>query len=312
MSVHLAGVETPNRQGGWAPDVDRRLATLESPIRSVLEGHASSLTAGDRITLVPDTHYPFHPSSGMVTDPAVVGSIADRLSDWTDAEIGIAGATDDRIAFDRTAEYLGYPAIADRFDADLVDLADDDHRDTVVTVGDERVSIAVPERLLESTVVLVPTLRPTEDGPVSGGLRTLGRLVGSVADADDAAVAAERAVKPDLSVLDATIAYGGDPVAADALFAGPAAQIDAVGSSLLSRAVEEDPVLRRTVEAAEESVTVESVTDEPAVDLASLRRRIPEGGLPPRDEVNPLVTTAYRVYAAVAGDAVPPQFTQRR
>lgn len=312
MSVHVAGVDAPERRGGWTPDIDRRLVTLASPTRGVLEPYVDSLTASDRLTLVPDTHYPFHPSTGMVTDPAVVGSIARQLADWTDADVAVAGATDDRIAFDRTADYLGYPGIAERFDLELVDLADDDRQNVVVPVDDEQVSVTVPERLLESTVVVVPTLRPTEDGPVAGGTRTLGRLATSVAGADETAIATTRAVDPALSVLDATTVYSGDPVAADALFAGPTPQVDAVGSSLLERSIESDPALRRLLDEDVSSITVESVTDDATVDLASLRRRLPDGELPPRDETHPAVTAAYRLYAAVAGDAVPPQLEQPR
>ena len=313
MSVHVTGVDDPERHGGWTPDTDRRLTTLESPVRAVLEPYVSSLTAADRITLVPDAHYPFHPSSGMVTDPAVVGSIAGRLETWTDADVAIAGASDERIAFDRTAAYLDYPGIAERFDVDLVDLADGDRRNTVVTVGEEQVSISVPDRLVESTVVVVPTLRPTEAGPVAGGIRALGRLVSSVADTAPTAVAAAQAVQPALSVLDATTVYGGEPAAADALFAGPMPQVDAIGSSLLERSIEADPVLRETLGADEPSISLESAADDPDfdVDLTALRRRLPDGELPPRDDTHPVVTTAYRLYAAVAGDAVPPQIEQR-
>lgn len=313
MSVRAAGVDAADRRGGWTPDTDARLAAFEAPVRAVLEPHVSSLTATDRITVVPDAHYPFHPSTGMITDPAVVGTIVDHLERWTEADVAVAGASDDRIAFDRTVDYLGYPSILERFDAETVDLADESRHNTVVTVDGERISVSVPERLLESTVVVVPTLRPTESGPVAGGMRTLGRLASSAADDDPTATAATRAVEPALSVLDATTAFGGDPVAADALFAGPTPQVDAVASSLLERPIEEDAVLREAFGADDPSITVESATGSDAdVDLTSLRRRLPDGELPPRDETHPLVTTAYRLYAAVAGDAVPPQLEQPR
>ena len=313
MSVHVTGVDAPDRRGGWTPDTDRRLASLESPVRDVLEPYVSSLTAADRITLVPDAHYPFHPSSGMVTDPAVVGAVADRLGDWTDADVAVAGASDNRIAFDRTAAYLDYPGIAERFDVDLVDLADGARRNTVVTVDDEQVSVSVPDRLIESTVVPVPTLRPTEGGPIAGGSRALGRLASSVADPDLIAVAATQAIEPVLSVLDATTVYSGEPAAADALFAGPTPQVDAIGSSLLERSIEADPVLRRLLSGDDPSIALESAADdlESDVDLTALRRRLPDGELPPRDDAHPAVTTAYRLYAAVAGDAVPPQLEGR-
>lgn len=314
MSVHVAGVDAPERRGGWESDTDRRLASLESPIRSVLEPHASSLTATDRITLVPDAHYPFHPSTGMITDPAVVASIAGRLEQWTDADVAVAGATDDRIAFDRTADYLGYRSVLERVDADLVDLAEESRRNTVATVDEETISLSVPERLLESTVVVVPTLRPTEAGPVAGGMRTLEALVTTASESERTAVAATRAIEPALAVLDATTAYAGDPMAADALFAGPTPAVDATGSSLLERSIEEDPALRTVFDGDDPSITVERAAGESAadVDLTALRRRLPDGDLPPRDDTHPAVSTAYRLYAAVAGDAVPPQLESRR
>jgi len=311
VSVHVAAVDAPERRGGWTTNTDRRLAILESPVRSVLEPHLESLSNTDRITLVPDAHYPFHPSTGMVTDPAVVGSTAAVLRARTEADVAVAGMTDDRIAFDRAAGYLGYPSVLERFDTELVDLADESRRDRVVSVADQQLSVSVPDRLLESAVVVVPSLRPTRDGPVAGGMRTLGRLAETVADADLTAIGATRAIEPAFSVLDATAAYGGDPIAADTLVVGPIPQVDAIGSSLLGRSLEDDPVLRHTLGADGSAITVESAAGDD-VDLTALRRRIPDGELPPPDDTHPAVSTAYRLYAAVAGDAVPPQLEQRR
>ena len=311
MNVRAATVDLPERRGGWTTDMDRRLATLESPVRSVLEPYADSLSDTDRITLVPDAHYPFHPSTGIVTDPAVVGSAAAVLQAQTGADITVAGATDDNIAFDRAASYLGYPSVLERFGVELVDLADEPRRDRVVSVADQQLSVSVPERLLESTVIAVPTLRPTRDGSVAGGMRTLARLVTSVADTAQTAVGATRAIEPAFTLLDATTAYGDDPVAADTLLAGPTPQVDALAVSLFGRSLETDPVCRQTVGDDDPSITVENVTGE-AVDLTSLRRRLTDGELPPPDDTHPAVSTAYRLYAAVAGDAVPPQLEQRR
>jgi len=105
-----------------------------------------------------------------------------------------------------------------------------------------------------------------------------------------------------VAVIDATTAYGGEPVAANVLFAGTPSAVDAVASSLLGRSLEADDALK-TVREDEEPVSVESET----VDFDRLRATIPDGDLPPPDSPHPAVSTAYRVYAAVAGDAVPPQ-----
>lgn len=320
-SVRAAAVDAADRRGGWTPDVDARMARLESPVRAALDPALESgrLDAtAERIAIVPDAHYPFHPSSGMVTDPAVVGATVARLEDRTDADIVVVGATDALIDFDRTAQYLGYDALLERFDADPVDLADEDEprTETAVTVDDRSIALTLPERLVDEPIVTVPTLRPTETGAIAGGARVLADFVdvGGVdanADADDAAVAATRAVDPALSVMDATIAYGGDPYAADALFAGATPAVDAVGSSLLERSIEEDGALRRIVGDTDEApITMERVGGADDLDIDAIRERLAGAELPPSDDTHPAVTAAYRLYAAVGGDAVPPQLEQ--
>ncbi|PGF17320.1 hypothetical protein CP556_15265 [Natrinema sp. CBA1119] len=301
-TVRAAAVDATGRRGGWDPDIDARMAALESPVRDVLEPSLETLAAADRLTLVPDAHYPFHPSSGMVTDPAVIGSIVSHLERRTDADIAVVGASDERISVARTAEYIGYASLLERFDAEFVDLADESRTEDICTVDGSPIALSVPERLAESTVIVVPSLRPTENGPVAGAMRTLAALVDSMADPERVPVAATRVIEPAVSVLDATIAYGGDPTAGNALFAGSASAVDAVASSLLGRSLETDAALK-TARGEAGPVTVEG----DGVDFERLRERIPDGELPPSDETHPAVSIAYRVYAAVAGDAVPPQ-----
>ncbi|SEP73866.1 DUF362 domain-containing protein [Natrinema salaciae] len=300
--VRAVGVDAGDRRGGWVPDIDARMAALESPVRDVVESVREPLADADRITLVPDAQYPFHPSSGMIADPAVVGSLVARLERRTDAAVAVAGLTDDRIAFERTAEYLGYAGLLERFDAELVDLATEPWTNDSCEVDGSPVAVSVPNRLADGAVVVVPSLRPTEDGPVAGAMRTLA----SVVDCDDAPervpVAATRVVDPAAAVLDATTAYGGKPAAGNALFAGPVPAVDAVATSLLGRSIETDGALE-IARGDEGPVTVEGR----GVDFDGLRDRIPDGELPSADETHPAVSTAYRVYAAIAGDAVPPQ-----
>jgi len=138
-------------------------------------------------------------------------------------------------------------------------------------------------------------------GRSPGAMRALAALVDSTADPERVPVAATRVIEPAVSVLDATTAYGGDPAAGNALFAGSASAVDAVASSLLGRSLETDAALK-TARGDAGPVTVEGTAS-----TSSGFERIPDGELPPSDETHPAVSTAYRVYAAVAGDAVPPQ-----
>jgi uncharacterized protein (DUF362 family) len=307
-TVRLAAVEDDGRPGGWRPTVDARMARLESAVGAVLEPHRKRLADVDRVTIAPDAHYPFHPSTGVVTDPAVVGAVAA----WLDRELGtglaVVGRSDDRIAFDRTTSYLGYDRLTDRFDAALVDLADAPTRNEYRAVDGRSVALSVPEPLLESTVIVVPSLRPTEEGTVAGAVRTLGRLVTSGADSTRAAAAATRAIDPELAVLDGVVAYGDDPVATNALLSGSAPAVDAAATSLLGREVDADAALSPLLSDAERPVAVENPD---GVDLSAIRERLADGRLPPSDDTHPAVSSAYRLYAAASGDAVPPQLEGR-
>jgi uncharacterized protein (DUF362 family) len=309
-TVRLAAVDGPDRRGGWRPSVDTRLALLETPVGSLLDRHRESLANADRVVLAPDVHYPFHPSTGMVTDPAVVGAIAAWFDREIDAELSVVGRTDDRIAFDRTASYLGYEELLDRFGADVVDLADDTvpRRNEYRAADGRSVALSVPEPLLEARVIAVPTLRPSARGCFAGATQTLAALVNSTAEPARAAIAATRAIDPDLAILDGGVAYGRDPVAAGVLLSGSTTAVDAVGTSLLGRETEDDEALSALLDGTETPVTVENPT---VADLSSLRERLAGGELPPADDTHPAVSAAYRLYATVSGDAVPPQMEGR-
>ncbi|SDQ95162.1 DUF362 domain-containing protein [Natronobacterium texcoconense] len=306
--VRLTTARDDRTRGGWLPDLDRRLAALERPVASLLEDERETLADADRVTIVPDAHYPFHPSTGMVTDPAVVGALLSRL-ERPGTDVAVAGASDEYLSFERTVEYLGYRNLLERFDADLVDLADGPTVTDEITIDERSVRVRTPERLRDGAVVIVPTLRPDETGRVAGGLRTLSRVVDCEGTTDDTAsvVGPTRAVSPDLSVLDATTAYAGRPHAADALLAGPATAVDAIATTLLERDLSDDEALATAF--AGESIRIDRIGDAP--ELETLRDELPDGELPPSDATHPAVSAAYRLYATVGGDAVPPQLEVR-
>ncbi|AFZ74106.1 DUF362 domain-containing protein [Natronobacterium gregoryi] len=297
-------------RGRWLPDLDRRVAMLERPVATLLEDGLAAFADAERLTIVPDAHYPFHPSTGMVTDPAVVGAILEVIES-TGTDVAVAGASDEYLPFERTAAYLGYGELLERFDADLVDLAEESAVTETVSVGERSVEKRIPDRLRDGIVVLVPTLRPDETGRVAGGIRTLASVVDTEnATGDDTAsvVAPMRAISPDLSVLDATRVYAGRPYAADTLLVGPAAAVDAIATVLLERDLGDDEALEALV--GEPSVHIARVGDAPHIE--TLREELPAGELPPADATHPVVSAAYRLYAAVGSDAVPPQLEVRR
>ncbi|RQG97107.1 DUF362 domain-containing protein [Natrarchaeobius chitinivorans] len=311
--VRGAIVGENGRDGNWNPDIDSRMAAFESPIEAVLGPALESLPNEERIAIVPDVHYPFHPSTGMVTDPALVGTIVSTLESHLDADVDVVAETDG-IDVDRAATYLGYPSLLERFGAEFVGLDDGDARTTELCDIDGRsVSVSVPTRLLERTVVVVPTLRPTESKTVAGGMRTLAATAESTADPAATTVASTTVLDPFLSVLDATIAYGGEPHAANAVFSGPVSPVDALAGSLLGCPTEKDRALSLALEDRDDPISIERVgRGRHHLDLDALRERLSGGELPPSGATHPAVTTAYRLYAAIGRDAVPPQLEEGR
>lgn len=281
----------------WTDDRD----SLAAAVETVLESRLSDLRDADEIAVVPDAHYPFHPSTGMVTDPDVVGATVGVLERETTADVAVVGRSGPHIDDDRTIQYLGYESVLADASAEYESLDEAATRSVRRRVDGEPVTAAVPEPLLDRAVVVLPSLRPIRAGPVAGARRTLDRVVTPDADADRIAIATARIVDPVVALLDATVAFAGEPVAADALFAGDDAAVDAVAATLLDRDPADDAVIAAATDDGPLSVTVEGI------DLDAVAETLPSGGLPPSASPHPLVSGGYRLYAAVSGDAVPPQ-----
>ncbi|WP_276257020.1 DUF362 domain-containing protein [Halomontanus rarus] len=305
-----------DRATGWSPDAGKRRERFADPIRTLLAhlpiDERVERAETDRIAVVPDAHHPFHPSTGTVTDPAVIGALVAALErSFPGADVAVAGSSD-HLGFERTVEYLGYRSVLENVpdgstrDVSTIDLADSTRVGRTVRASGERVSVSLPTPLIDRTVIVAPSLRPTRAGPVAGAMRTLGRSLdagdGRTELEPETVVAATRAVDPAGALLDATTAYAGHPVAAGALLAGDCVSVDAVAADLLGR----DPAADAVLEAATGGESFAVSVDGLAFD--DLRSRLPSGGgLPGGADPHPAVARAYRLYAAVSGDAVPPQ-----
>lgn len=303
-TIYGASLEEHDQR--WSPDHNDRREAITQALDTLLDIGDTGIDEIDPtepVAIVPDVHYPFHPSTGMVTDPAVVDSLLETLET---TDVAIAGVADPRIDLERCWEYLGWDHVTNR--EKMVDLAAEPTVRRQARVGTESVAVDIPTPLLERTVIVVPTLRPTRAGPVAGGMRTLARSIGGDDDQSPTAeeIAATTAtVDPACTLLDATIAFAGEPAATGTLLGGESIAVDAVGSTLLGRDPADDPAIAQAAaQAGGRSISVSGV------DLSALEASLPSGSLPPATESNPLVPAAYRLYAAVSGDAVPPQLEQ--
>jgi hypothetical protein len=284
--------------------VGTRLSTLDDDaladaVTTIAPPVLDALSGADRVVVVPDAHYPYHPSTGMVTNPALVDALLSRFAERLPrADLAVAVRSGRDIETRRVLGYLDYDSVTTNHDAALTVLDDRDTRGSS-DAADEQ----VPEELQTGAVVTVPSARIAGRVPIYGSLALLATAAG-VDPADPTAVArAVHAVDPAGAVLDATYTFTGEPRRGRALLAG-----DDVGAVEATQAALVD-VERRTVPGLA-SVSPWASGDPPRVDgldVTALAESLPDGSLPESKTPHSLVRAGYRLYTRVSGDVYPPQ-----
>lgn len=263
---------------------------IREGLEAVLDDRLDRLDGADSVVLLPDAHYPYHRSTGLVTNPDVV----EELAALVDAPTAIGVPDGVHLDADRTSRYLGLAGVADRTDSELVDLAGARDVERQVRFVDSAVTLAVPEPLLESPVVVVPTARRDQRFGVAAGMVTLAHAVTPTPTRAEL-LAAARVCWPSVSVLDATYTYPGEPRRTGLL----AASDDVV--ALSRRAAETVGVDPADVSHLEARRTPPS----PGSVLPFGRSREPQAG------EDGLMEAGYRAYARMTGDLLPPQMLPR-
>jgi uncharacterized protein (DUF362 family) len=248
---------------------------------------------GERVVLVPDVHYPFHPSTGLVTNPDVVEAAVRELGDAASVAVGCAG--DGWLEADSVARFLGYEAIAERTGARLVSL---DDAPTIRHRG-----VEVPEPLAEGPVVNLPTVRRTGHLTLAAGAVNVARAVARSAPAAATVGPAVDACPPAVTVLDGTYTYTGAPRKPGVLLAGEdLAAVDAAAAALAGTSLADLPYRGAYGDApADVDVDVDGLA------LADLAAALPASDPEASTLSSSLVRRGYRLYARISGDVAPPE-----
>lgn len=274
-----------------------------------------ALAGADRAVLVPDVHYPYHPSTGMVTNPDVVEALASTLAvRLPDADVSVAVRSGDAVDTERALSFLGYDELDSSGEVDVdvvggesgpggVTSGSGDSTSGGGTDGTPEPQASVPAALADAAVVPVPSARVAGTVPMMGSLGVLATAVG--ADPTDATQVREavEAVGPAAAVVDATYAFTGEPTAARAVFCGDdVAAVDGVLAELLGVDQGDVPGLADVAESRpDDPVSVDGL------DVAGLAADLPNGGIPASTDPHPIVRAGYRLYTKVSGDVYPPQ-----
>lgn len=292
MSVH--GVRVP----------DLEPATLYDSIRDLLSRYEAAISDAERIAVLPDAHYPHHPSTGMVTDPSVVeaaiGAI-EALDDEVPVTIAVVGA--ESVDDERIARYLGYETVAAETGSELVTCDTAERTETTTSVGARSVRIELPDVLDDALVCNVPTVRVARETAISGAMVNLARPTTyedvSIGPGTAASVSA---LSPAVTLVDGTRTFTGKPHETRLLLAsGDPVAVDQSLAELLGFDRSDEPYLRIAGNGAEEP-TVSGVS------IPEIAEELPGGGMPASGDPHPLLRAGYKAYTRISGDAYPPQF----
>lgn len=277
------------------------LASLDE--EGVADGAGELLDALDPaldgpVVVLPDAHYPYHPSTGLVTHPWTVATVLEWLDDrgLEDVTVGVVGS--DAVRGRQSASVLGYDRLAETHGVDVVDLDTEAHVRRSTTVDGESVPLDVPERLLDATLLSIPTVRTTEESGLVSACVSLLRATGTDRVSETRVAAAVDLLDPACTLVDASYAYSGGARASKVLVVGddPVVLDVAVAEALDYDAA---PYLDRVRDVTNTRIE--------GLDAETLAAALP-GGEPDPDPTGPsaAMKTGYRLYAKLTGDGVPP------
>lgn len=275
---------------------------VRETVRDRITTYRGRLSDRESVLVLPDTHYPHHPTTGMVTDPTVVAGVVDGLREIGIESITIAIAGGRHVTGTRVARYLGYESLTEELDVEFLVLDEAEQVDITASVDGRRVPGMMPKPLREYPVVNVPTARYAWEMSFAAAVANLGRSCAvAEAPAIELAVAAKATDVP-VTLVDAVYTYTGTANATGLLLDGEnVVDIDMAVATLFGVDPADEEYLRILSQGTPTESPVEGVS------LADVRAELPLRPKPKSDEPHHLVTEAYKMYTRVSGDAFPPQ-----
>jgi uncharacterized protein (DUF362 family) len=286
---------------------DLSRANIEHAVRRLTSKRAMDLDC-DSLIVVPDASYPHHESTGLVTNPTVVAALCAELAPIVD-DLFVLPAVGETVSASTPIDLLGYERHVDPAGASVLDPDSCSSRCVSVRVSTRqesahRVTVTLPEPLVDQPVLTVPTLRGDTE-LVAPSMRTLATTVTDIVGAHTdwswlPAVTATAIAAPRVSVLDGSYVFAGRPHRGRFLVAGPEpTAVDAVGANVLGFGPDETPALRARDWSGDYQYVDGLSTDALASELPEANSWATDG----RD----LQSRGYRLYARLTGDGVPPQ-----
>jgi len=175
----------------------------------------------DTVILKVNLRYYWDSSTGETTDPRVVSAIIDYIRDHCDREADIVVAEADASAM-RTRyafKMLGYEKLAERKSVGLINLCECEKVEKEVVVEGKKFALPIAQLMLDADLLInVPKLRTHRLTTISGDLKNFfgaiakPRKINYHPNLNEVIVGINKLLKPNLAVIDGTIALGKYPV----------------------------------------------------------------------------------------------------
>ena len=276
--VHGYGVET-----GDPDSLQREISRITATLQGAL---------GEEVTILFDAHYPYHPSTGMVTHPLVVDGVVDQLlqDGRTVSVLPITTYWEDS---DRCLSYLGYDQLFASREVTCLSPREGPRESRTVHIGDRKIVITIPQSITRD-VLCIPTLRPGYPPSHPGGTWLLAQAALDREPTADEAIAVGASIQA-AGILDATYATFDTPLRTETIFASEdlpaldyvASRFNTNGSSPVMQALHPRPPRQIGIQGQ---------------DIAD-----PVSGQESSSNDSGMISRAYQTYASVSGDLVPPQ-----
>ncbi len=264
------------------------------------------------VIIKPNLCYYWDASTGETTDKRVVSAIIDYVREFCnpDANIRIAEADATAMKTRYVFKMLGYTDLAAEKNVELFNLCDDDFKEIEIETKSGLLKIPLPKIMLNSDLIInVPKLKVPRRIQLTCAMKNLFGCIHNPVKAKyhpylhEVIAGVNRAIKPDLTVVDGIIALGKYPIKLGVIIAGTdSLAVDFTAAKIIGY---NNPYKIKYIRLAEK-MGVDNLNVEIIGDINEFRKQFPKVNNALFTLLWDLQLKGIKIYTRVTGDVVPP------
>lgn len=267
----------------------------------------------DSVIIKPNLCYYWDASTGETTDKRVVSAIIDYVREFCnpDADIRVAEADATAMKTRHVFSMLGYTDLAREKNVELFNLCDDNFKEVEIEIKGGSLKIPLPESMLNSDLIInVPKLKVPRRIPLTCAMKNLFGCIHNPVKAryhphlHEVIAGVNRAIKPDLTVVDSIIALGRYPIRLGLIIAGTdSLAVDFTVAKIIGF---NNPSKIKYIKLAEEMGIGNSDVDVIGENIKDIQEKFPKVNNFLFDLSWNMQLKGIKVYTKLTGDIVPP------